>query len=107
MIHKQWLFWNSHVHYNELDELTVAQHEEILQKVQDLMLMDPDDLLPKHTYLFEEGLYQLRGGSSGAKWILSMESALAAAPTMPYRGSDATATQIKYLLPPLILCPCE
>lgn len=81
LTHKQWLFRNSHVHYTKLDGLTPKQHDDIFDRVRDLMYTDPTDLLDGHQYLLEEDFQQLGEGSSGARlqWIESMESALKAA----------------------------
>ena len=81
LTHKQWLFRNSHVHYEKSEGLTTHEHEEIFDKVKQLLWTDPAELLGKHKYLLEEDFHQLGEGSSGARqvWIGSMESALRAA----------------------------
>ena len=92
LTHKQWLFRNSHVHFKKLDGLTPAQHDEIFQRVQNLLWTDPAELLDRHKYLLEEDFHQLGAGSSGVRqnWIQSMESALKAAAIVKtgrqYRG---------------------
>ena len=45
LTHKQWLFRNSHVHIRKVDGMTEAEHEELFDQVQDLMLIDPSELL--------------------------------------------------------------
>jgi predicted RNA-binding Zn-ribbon protein involved in translation (DUF1610 family) len=81
LTHKQWLFRNSHVHYNKLEGLTSQQHEQIFDKVKEMMWTDPADLLSKHRYLLEDDFEILREAASGVRlqWIASMESALGAA----------------------------
>ena len=79
--HKQWLFRNTHVHYKKLDGLTAQQHENLFQRVKDLMLIDPADLLDKHRYLLEVDFGELGEGPTVNRqhWISSMESAITAA----------------------------
>ena len=79
--HKQWLFRNLHVHHTKLDGLTSSQHEAIFHQVQELMLIDPGDLLPKHRYLLTEDFDALGSGSTYGRqcWVASMESAISAA----------------------------
>ena len=61
--------------------ITTAQHENILQRVKDLTLIDPSDLLAKHRYLLQADFVELGEASSGMRlnWIASVESATAAA----------------------------
>ena len=81
MTHKQWIFRNAHVHYKKLDGLTMAQHEDILAKVDELMWTDPSELLDKHHYLLHADFHQLTEGNAGDRlnWIAAMDSALTAA----------------------------
>ena len=81
LTHKQWLFRNSHVHYKKLEGMTAAQHEEVFERVKELIWTDPAELLAKHRFLLEEDFRDLGEGSSGARlqWVASMESALKAA----------------------------
>ena len=51
--HKQWLIRNLHAYYEKLEGLTNEQHLLIFQKVEELMLTDPADLLPCHHLLLE------------------------------------------------------
>ena len=79
--HKQWLFRNAHVHYCKLEGLTPQQHEEVFQRVEELMDVDPAELLGQHRSLLEEDFHELGAGSTGIRktWIASVESAQAAA----------------------------
>ena len=79
--HKQWLFQNSHVHYKKLEGLSTLQHEEIFDKVSELMCTDPAELLPPHRHLLEVDFSQMEEGSTSYRmyWTASMESALQAA----------------------------
>ena len=80
--HKQWLFRNHHVHFAKLDGLTTAQHDEIFRRVEELIDIDPADLLTGHRHLLDETDFEALGeGSAGDRqiWISSMEFAIAAA----------------------------
>jgi len=79
--HAQWIFRNSHVHFKKLEGMTRAQHEDIFQKVKDLMWTDPMSLLPKHRHLLEEDFEALGEGSSmdRSHWAANVEAALLAA----------------------------
>ena len=82
MTHKQWLFRNHHVHFKKLDGLTVKQHEEIFRLVEQLLDIDPSDLLTRHRHLLEETDFEELGEGPAVHrqvWINSMESAIAAA----------------------------
>ena len=59
----------------------MAQHEEILTKVDEPMLTNPSELLDKHNYLLHTDFHQLTEGNAGdlLNWIAAMESALTAA----------------------------
>jgi len=46
IMHQQWLFWNSHIHYKKLKGLTQAHHDKIFSKVEELKWIDSMDLLP-------------------------------------------------------------
>ena len=79
--HKQWLYRNSHVHYAKLDGLTEQQHDAIFRRCQELLEIDPADLLERHQYLLDEDFTELGEGSAINRqhWIASMDSAIAAA----------------------------
>ena len=61
--------------------MTPQQHEEVLQRVEELMDVDPAELLGQHRSLFKEDFHELGAGSTGIRktWIASVEAALAAA----------------------------
>ena len=88
MTHKQWLFRNAHVHYKKLDGLTVARHEEIFCEVEQMMEVDPDELLPRHVYLLDVDFEALGEATSGdwMTWMASMKSACEA--DEHYRSRD-------------------
>ena len=76
LTHKQWLFLNLHVYSNKLDGISQREHDEIFERVKELMLTDPAELLTKHRYLLKEDFEQLGEELNGVRqqWISSMES---------------------------------
>ena len=60
--HKQWLFRNSHVHYKRLEDLTEEQLLLIFRKVEESMVTDPADLVPRHYLLWEGDFTELGKG---------------------------------------------
>ena len=78
-MHKQWLFYNSHLHYKKLDALTVQQREDIFARVKELQFIDPADLLPCHQCLLEGDFSDLGEGVSVNRqhWVASMDAAVA------------------------------
>ena len=81
MTHKQWLFRNAHVHYKKLEGLTAADHERIYERVLELRLTDPAELLGRHQYLLDTDFLELGEGPTlhRQSWVASVESALASA----------------------------
>ena len=79
--HSQWICRNSRVHHRGEGGLTVAEHASLLNRVEDLMDTDPDNLLPCHRHLLEVDFGALGSGSSASRrvWALRMESARDAA----------------------------
>ena len=62
--HKQWIFRNSKVHLRKLDGLTEGEHNDIFQRMEELMFTNPDDLVPAHRHLLEEDFDCLGEGSA-------------------------------------------
>ena len=65
MTHEQWIFRNSHVHFEKLDGMTEAHPDVIMSKVHNLLATDPDDLLEKHQHMLHRDFEQLGKGSMG------------------------------------------
>ena len=79
--HRQWLYRNANVHIKKRDGKTIVQHEEIMDKVRDLIDTDPMDLLPENRHLLEEDFEHLGRApfSHREYWVAEMETALAIA----------------------------
>ena len=76
--HRQWLYRNSRIHIRQVEGLSLADHESILQKVRTLIGTDPTDLLPHHRSLLYTDFEALGEGTSTDRqyWIAQMESAI-------------------------------
>jgi hypothetical protein len=46
ILHKQWICCNTFIHYCGTDRLTMLEHHEIINRVEDYALIDPKDILP-------------------------------------------------------------
>jgi hypothetical protein len=76
--HRQWLHRNAKVHIKKRDGKTQVQHEEIMDKVRDLILTDPMDLLSEDRHLLEEDFEYLGKAPSSHReyWVAEMDTAL-------------------------------
>ena len=79
LTHKQWLFRNARKHIRLMDGMTEAEHLEVYDRVEELIHLDPADLLPKHQYLLDDDFSKMGESSSIARkvWVLNVESAAA------------------------------
>ena len=80
LTHKQWIYRNSKKHFRRSDGLTEEAHQQSFDRLEELALTDPSDLLPRHRDLLDYDFEALAAGSSAHRlaWISSMESALSA-----------------------------
>ena len=80
LIHKQWIFQNSKVHFKRAEGITEGDCLNIFSKVEDLMHTPSYELLSKHQHLLESDFEALGASSNLARqfWIVSMESAISA-----------------------------
>lgn len=79
--HRQWQYRNSVVHFT-VDGLTREEHEAVISRFEELLQVDPSQLLPKHRHFFDSQDFEELGAASAITkqyWIHSVESALAAA----------------------------
>ena len=81
LTHKQWLYRNARKHIRLMDGMTEAEHLEVFARVEELIQLDPSELLPKHRYLLEDDFSRMGESSSIERkvWVLNVESALSAA----------------------------
>jgi hypothetical protein len=52
--HRQWLHRNAKVHFKQSDGRKISQHEQIMEKIEDLLWTDPDDLLDDDKALLDK-----------------------------------------------------
>ena len=75
--HQQWIYRNHKVHLLGIGGLTLKQHDEIFDRLDELMHTDPDELLPEHQYLLTVDKDEVCGGtlSEQRTWIVRMKAA--------------------------------
>ena len=81
MTHRQWLLRNAQVHIKRKGDMTEAEHDKLLKKIEKLMWIDPENLLREDRHLLEEDFDAL-GQSSALDqqlWVAEMEASLSAA----------------------------
>jgi hypothetical protein len=81
IVHKQWIYCNTFIHYRGTDGLTMLEHHEIINQVEEYALIDPKDLLPQHQYLLETDFKARGSGPTFERqiWLANIDSAFAAA----------------------------
>jgi hypothetical protein len=79
IVHKQWICRNTCIHYRGKDGLSIPEHQEIMNRVEEHAYTDPDTLLPRHRHLLGEDFKVLGSGQTSNRllWLASMESATA------------------------------
>ena len=81
IVHKQWIYRNSVIHYEGRDGWTLPDQHAILSKVEEYALIDPDTILPRHRFLFDTDFEALGSGPTSHRlfWLAEFDTALAAA----------------------------
>jgi hypothetical protein len=81
IVHKQWIYRNTCIHYRGSDGFTFQEHNQIINRVAEYSLIDPEDLLPRHQYLLDTDLEALGSGPTIDRqiWLANITSARAAA----------------------------
>ncbi len=46
IVHKQWIYRNTCIHYRGTDGFTMPEHNKIINRVEEYFVIDPKDLLP-------------------------------------------------------------
>jgi hypothetical protein len=96
--HRQWLFRNAKLHLRKLEGKTEQEHRQIIQEVRDMMIIEPEHLLPCHRHLLEQDFARLGAGPSIDRqyWLAQMQSAVSAAshylPSPPASQSEQRGT---------------
>ena len=78
--HRQWLYRNAQVHLKKAEGLTEREHMRVIEEVRQMMLVDPNELLPRHQHLLEEDFLRLGQGSTVNRklWLDKMSAAVKA-----------------------------
>jgi hypothetical protein len=81
MVHKQWIYRNSMIHFRSTDGLTIPEHHEILNQMESYSLVDPETLLPRHQTLLDADFESLGSGPTSHRllWLANMSLAMSAA----------------------------
>jgi hypothetical protein len=78
LIHSQWVYQNSMIHFKGTEGFTLPEQHEIFNRMEECALIDPDTLLPRHRYL--SGIDFASLGSSPTShcllWMAEMEAAV-------------------------------
>eukprot|EP00956_Cyclotella_meneghiniana_P002951 scaffold3544_cov46-Cyclotella_meneghiniana.AAC.2 len=80
--HRQWLYRNARIHLRKVEGLTAAEHEDVIELVKDMVMVDPADLLPRHRHLLARDFRKLGEGATVDRklWLQQMmRSAISAA----------------------------
>lgn len=82
--HRQWCYRNAKIHLRKVEGLTATEHEDVIELVKDMVLIDPADLLPQHRSLLEKDFGKLGEGATVERklWLQQMRSAISAADTV-------------------------
>eukprot|EP00956_Cyclotella_meneghiniana_P012231 scaffold17380_cov52-Cyclotella_meneghiniana.AAC.2 len=81
--HRQWLYRNARIHLRKVEGLTAAEHEDVIELIKDMVMVDPADLLllPRHRHLLERDFRKLGEGATVDRklWLQQMRLAISAA----------------------------
>ena len=78
IVHKQWIYRNTLIHYRGQDGFTIQEHHEICNRVEEYSAIDPDTILPCHQYLFDTDFETLGSGPTSHRllWLADMDTAI-------------------------------
>ena len=81
VVHKQWMYRNSMIHFHSTNGLTIPEHHKILNQMESYSLVDPETLLPRHRTLLDADFESLGSGPTSHRllWLANMSSAMSAA----------------------------
>jgi hypothetical protein len=93
--HRQWLYCNAKIHLRKLEGKTASDHNTVVSEVCQMMLIDPEELLPQHRILLEQDFQALGEGSTVDRqiWLAQMKSALGAAEVLASKWKEDFSVQ--------------
>jgi hypothetical protein len=79
VIHEQLIYRISVIHFRGKDGLTIPKHHDILNRVKEYSMVDPEILLPRHRFLYDTDFAALGSGPTFhcLLWLADMEAAIA------------------------------
>jgi hypothetical protein len=88
IIHKQWTYRNSVIHFKVKDGRTLPEQHAIMSKVSEYSMINPDTILPCHRFLFDTDFEALGSGltSHHLLWLAEADTALSAS-SLSWLGS--------------------
>ncbi len=80
IIHKQWIYRNSVIHFKGKDGWTLPEQHAIMSKVSEYSMINPDTILPCHRFLFDADFEALGSSPTSHRllWLAEMDTALLA-----------------------------
>jgi hypothetical protein len=80
IIHKQWIYGNSVIHFKGKDGWTLPEQHTIMSKVAEYSMIDPDTILPCHWFLFDADFEALGSGPTSQRllWLAEVDTVLSA-----------------------------
>lgn len=90
--HRQWLFRNARIHIRLQEHKTPQEHQDIMDSVAKMILLDPETLLPQHRFLLEQDFKKLGEGHTIDRqyWLANVTSAWHANRVISHHITDAT-----------------
>ena len=78
--HHWWIYRNYKIHYKSVRGLTLKEHDEIFERMGELMYTDPDELLPQHQHPLVVSKERLEQAALSERqtWITRVEAAVSA-----------------------------
>jgi hypothetical protein len=101
IIHKQWVYRNSYIHFKGNDGLTMPEQHDIIDRVVAYnALINPNTLLPQHRLLFKMDFEALGSDPASHRflWLADMDLALAAS-SLSQLGSLTPTAQAFFSAP--------
>jgi hypothetical protein len=88
IVHKQWIYCNTFIHYRGSDGLTLPEHHDIINRMEEHAFTDPESLLPQHRFLLETDFEALGSGPSTQRllWLANFDSTITAS-ALAWSGS--------------------
>ena len=78
VVHKQWIYRNTLIHYRGKDGFTIPEHHEIINRIEKYFTIDPDSILPRHRHLLDTDFEALGSGPTSNRllWLADVDTAL-------------------------------